>query len=219
MKTPAPTASRLGLWQCPVCHLLSRAPPPPVAGNSRCPRCGAPVYRRKPDSLHRAWALVLAAYILYIPANLLPVSIVTSLGKAEADTILSGVEALVVLGMWPVAALLFFASIVVPVLKLVILTYLLISVQCRSRWRPRDRTVLYRLTEAVGRWSMVDIFVITILITLIKIGAIANFEVGSGALAFAAVVVITIFAAMSFDPRLIWDIVDSSTSPTPSKQG
>lgn len=219
MKPPVTTAGRLGLWLCPACHLLNRAPSSPVNGHCRCSRCGAPVYLRKPDSLHRTWALILAAYILYIPANLLPVSIITSLGKSQADTILSGVEALIMLDMWPVAALLFFASIVVPVLKLIILTYLLISVQCRSHWRPRDRTVLYRLTEAVGRWSMVDIFVITILITLIKMGAIANFEVGPGALAFAAVVVITMFAAMNFDPRLIWDIVDSPTASASAKQG
>ena len=153
----------------------------------------------------RAWALTLAAFILYIPANTLPIMTVVSMGHGEPDTILSGVRVLIAGGLWPLALLVFFASIVVPVLKLVALTYLLVSVRRKSRWRPRDRTVLYRITEAVGRWSMIDVFMISILVALVKLGAIATIEPGAGALAFAAVVVVTMFAAMSFDPRLIWD--------------
>lgn len=151
----------------------------------------------------------MAAFILYIPANALPIMTIVSLGAGEPDTILSGVITLIAAGMWPLALLVFFASIVVPMLKLFVLIYLLLSVQFKSRWRPRDRTALYRLTEAVGRWSMLDIFVIAILVALVKFGSIATIETGAGASAFASVVVITMFAAMSFDPRLIWDVIES----------
>ena len=128
------------------------------------PRCTS----ASPDSLARTWALVIAAVILYIPANLLPVMTVISFGQGEPDTILSGVKALIAAGMWPVALLVFFASITVPVLKLVGLTFLIVSVQRRSAWRPRDRTLLYRIIEAIGRWSMVDIFMISILVALVE---------------------------------------------------
>ena len=148
---------------------------------------------------------MIAAALLYIPANLLPVMTVISFGQGHPDTILSGVKALIAAGMWPVALLVFFASIMVPVLKLVGLTFLMISVQRRSAWRPRDRTLLYRIIEGVGRWSMVDIFMISILVALVNLGTIATIEPGVGAIAFAAVVIITMIAAMAFDPRLIWD--------------
>ncbi|MCB1764949.1 MAG: paraquat-inducible protein A [Candidatus Competibacteraceae bacterium] len=171
----------------------------------RCPRCGATLHARKPNSLARTWALVIAAFIFYIPANVLPIMTVTSLGKTQSDTIMSGVAYLLLHGMWPLALLIFFASVVVPLLKLVILVYLLISVQLRSRWRPRDRTRLYRITEAVGRWSMVDIYVVTILVALVHLGNLATIRAEVGAVFFGAVVVITIFAALTFDPRLIWD--------------
>jgi paraquat-inducible protein A len=206
---PPLTAARAGLWLCHVCHQLNRAGPQASgSGRVRCARCGASLHRRKPNSIARTWALVLAAFILYIPANALPIMTVVSLGAGEPDTILSGVMQLIAANMWPLALLVFFASIVVPMLKLFVLIYLLLSVQRKSRWRPRDRTVLYRLTEAVGRWSMLDIFVIAILVALVKFGAVATIETGPGATAFAAVVVITMFAAMSFDPRLIWDAME-----------
>jgi paraquat-inducible protein A len=133
---------------------------------------------------------------------------VTMTGKGEPDTIISGVKALALEGMWPLALLVFFASITVPVLKLLVLTYLLLSVQFRSHWRPRERTMLYRITESVGRWSMIDIFVIAILVALVKLDALATIEAGAGAVAFGGVVVITMFAAMSFDPRFIWDALE-----------
>jgi paraquat-inducible protein A len=175
-----------------------------------CPRCGAALHARKPDSLARTWALVIAAGICYLPANMLPIMKVTSLGNAQADTILSGVIYLTVHGMWPLALVVFIASVFVPLAKLIILVYLLISVQRRSQWRPVDRTRLYRLTEAVGRWSMVDIYVVTIMVALVKLGNLATIEAQAGAIFFGAVVVITIFAAMSFDPRLIWDNLEST---------
>jgi len=179
-----------------------------IEGEVVCSRCEAHVHLRKPNSISRTWALLIAAYILYIPANLLPVMTVISFGKGEADTILSGVKELIHAGMVPIALLVFFASITVPVLKLLTLTFLLLSVQYKSQWRPRERTKLYRITELVGRWSMIDIFMISILIALVKLQAVATIEPGPGAISFAAVVIITMFAAMSFDPRLIWDNIE-----------
>jgi len=164
------------------------------------------LHGRKPASIQKTWALLIAAIVCYLPANLLPIMSVTSLGQTQSDTILSGVIFLLGHGMWPLALVVFVASVLVPMLKLVILVYLLISVQLRSARRPRDRTRLYRITEAVGRWSMVDIYVVTILVALVRLGNLATIEAESGAIFFAAVVVITMFAAMSFDPRIIWDI-------------
>jgi paraquat-inducible protein A len=196
-----PSASR-SLVGCHACDQVCRLT---HGEHARCPRCGATLHRRKPHSLARTWALLIAACILYIPANLLPVMTVTSFGQGEPDTILSGVKTLIAAGMWPVALLVFFASITVPVLKIVAMIFLLISVQRGSRWRPRDRTVLYRMVESVGRWSMVDIFMISILVALVNLGSIASIVPGPGAIAFAAVVILTMIAAMTFDPRLIWD--------------
>ena len=204
--TLRPSASK-SLVSCHACDQLCRV----KGGHSaRCPRCGAALHHRKPHSLARTWALLIAAVILYIPANVLPVMTVTSFGKGEPDTILSGVKLLIQAGMWPVALLVFFASITVPVLKILAMLYLLLSVQLRSRWRPRDRTVLYRVVEAVGRWSMVDVFMISILVALVNLGAIAQILPGAGAIAFASVVILTMIAAMSFDPRLIWDAQETN---------
>jgi paraquat-inducible protein A len=211
LSTGQKSAIEAGLIGCHSCNLVSRAPA--AHGHHAaavCPRCGAELHARKPDSLTRTWALVVAAAICYLPANMLPIMKVTSLGNAQADTILSGVIYLLVHGMWPLALVVFIASVFVPLAKLLILVYLLISVQRRSQWRPVDRTRLYRLTEAVGRWSMVDIYVVTIMVALVKLGNLATIEAQPGAIFFGAVVVITILAAMSFDPRLIWDNLEST---------
>lgn len=210
MNTTHPTAANASLLGCPVCHLLQRPGNAPPGRRLSCCRCGARLSFRKPNSLGRSWALTVAAFILYIPANLLPVMTVVSYGTGEPDTLLSGVLHLIAAGMYPIALLVFFASIVVPVVKLMVITCLLISVQKKSRWRPRERTVLYRVTEGIGRWSMLDIFMIALLTALVKLGAIATIEPGAGAVSFAAVVVITILAAMSFDPRLIWDVMEKN---------
>jgi paraquat-inducible protein A len=163
------------------------------------------LHQRKPNSIARTWALILAALIFYIPANVLPITTTTSMGKAQADTIMSGVIYFMATGSWAIALVIFIASVFVPLLKLLVLSYLLISVQRKSNWRPHDRTRLYLITEVVGRWSMLDIFVVTILVALVKLGSLAAIEAGPAAVFFAGVVVITMFAAMSFDPRLIWD--------------
>jgi paraquat-inducible protein A len=205
MKSIPFTARNAGQISCHHCHLLCRINYAVIGDALVCPRCNSALHQRKPNSLKRTWALVLAAAVFYIPANLLPVTVVTSLGKEQADTIMSGVIYFIVSGMWPIALVIFVASILVPMMKLIILAFLLITVQRKSAWRPKDRTRLYRITEAVGRWSMVDIFVVTILVALVNLGNLATIKAGPGAGFFAAVVVITMFAAMSFDPRLIWD--------------
>ncbi len=208
MSEPFTTAARASLLSCHTCHRLSLARRMPPGGHAVCSRCGTTLHFRKPNSLARTWALTLTAFILYIPANLLPIMTVISFGKGAPDTIMSGVIHLIEAEMYPIAFLVFFASVTVPVAKLIAITYLLISVQKKSNWRPKDRTVMYRVTESIGRWSMLDIFMIALLAALVKLGAIATIEPGLGAVSFAAVVVITMFAAMSFDPRLIWDAME-----------
>ena len=191
------------LLHCHTCALL--VPEPGAHGHGSCPRCGTPLHRRKANSVARTWALIAAAAILFIPANVYPVMTVIQFGKGEPNTILSGVVHLIEADMWGLAMIIFFASIVVPVLKLVVLSYLLISIDKKSDWRMRDRTFLYRVTEAVGAWSMVDIYVVGLLAGLVNFGALSTIRPGIGATFFGAVVVITMFAAHSFDPRLIWD--------------
>lgn len=202
--TAAATASAAGCATCHDCGLLARLPAAHAHG-ARCPRCAAPLHLRKPRSVERTWALVIAAALCYVPANALPIMTVVSLGKAQSDTILSGVFYLLHHGMWPLALVVFTASVFVPVLKLVILVFLLVSVRRGSRWRPVERTRLYRITEAIGRWSMVDVFVVTILVALVRLGSLATIQAEAGAVFFGAVVVLTMLAAESFDPRLVWD--------------
>ena len=201
------TAAQAGLLSCHACGLLHR-PAGPVHGLA-CTRCGAALHGRKPDSVARTWALLIAAYILIVPANLLPVMISGSLFGSETDTTMSGVVFLWVDGSWPLAVILFIASIAVPFSKLLALTYLLISVQRHSTLAPRQRTRLYRVLEFVGRWSMIDIYVAALLTALVQFGALMTIRAGPGAIAFGAVVVVTMFAAESFDPRLIWDPVEA----------
>ncbi len=202
------TAEKAGMVGCHTCGLLSRRLSEEEHAHSLCPRCGARLHHRKPNSLARTWALVIAALVLYIPANALPVMQTTYLGKTHADTILSGVFYFVRTGSWHLALIIFVASVVVPALKLLVLTYLLISVQLRSDRHPQERTRLYRITEAIGRWSMVDIYAVTVMVALLNLGRFADVDAGLGAVFFGAVVVITMFAANSFDPRLIWDAME-----------
>jgi len=208
LSAAAGTALAASCARCHDCGLLCRLPGPGTHG-ARCARCGAELHLRKPGSLERTWALVIAAALCYVPANVFPVMMVTSFGQVASDTIFSGVVYFLTHGMWPLAVVVFVASIFVPVLKLASLTFLLISVQRRSSWRPVERTRLYRITEAIGRWSMVDIFAITILVALVRLGNLATIDAGPGAVFFGAVVVITMLAAESFDPRLIWDRIEA----------
>lgn len=197
------SASEQGLCSCHVCNLVSRRPDGEAPAH--CPRCGASLHFRKPGSVSRCWALLVAAYVLYIPANLLTIMETGSLFNYRKDTIVSGVVHLWKTGSWLIAVIVFIASVTIPLLKLISLTLLLISVQRRSRWHPRQRTRLYRMVELVGRWSMLDIYVVALLASLVQLGTMATVKAGPGALAFGAVVVLTMFASMQFDPRLIWD--------------
>jgi paraquat-inducible protein A len=185
---------------CDTCRLVSCAVP-----GMRCSRCGFRLHDRKPGSLERTWALCAAAAVLYIPANIYPVLTVVQFGAGQPSTILGGVQELLEIGMWPLAALVFFASVAVPVLKLTGLCILLISTHRGSEWALHDRTVLYRIVDAIGRWSMIDIFMQSILVALVQFGQLASVYPGPGAIAFAAVVILTMLAARSFDPRLMWD--------------
>lgn len=195
------------LVACHACDQLVRLDRRAIR-HTACPRCAAPLHRRKPRSLSRCAALVVTGAILYIPANVLPIMTVIYFGAGSPNTILSGVAELAVGGMWPIALLVLAASVLVPMLKLVGLTLLMLSVRRRWQRGVEDRTRLYRLIEQIGRWSMIDIFMIAILTALVRLGTIANVQPDFGAVAFAAVVIVTMFAAMAFDPRLMWDALD-----------
>jgi paraquat-inducible protein A len=198
---PPDISNPKNLINCHTCGLLSSA----KSGVHECPRCTAPIHHRKQNSIVRTWALLFTATILIIPANVYPVMTVIRFGQGEPNTILSGVLHLIESGMWGLAMIVFVASIVIPIMKLIILSFLLITVQKGSSWRPKDRTRLYRITEIVGAWSMVDIFLVGILSALVSLDVLSTIRPGIGASFFAAVVVFTMFAAHSFDPRLIWD--------------
>ena len=198
------SALELGLVACHCCGLVSSVPDR-AAPRTLCPRCEAPLHGRKPHSVARTWALLLAACVLYIPANLLPIMESGSLFGSQQDTIMSGVVFLATSGSWYLAALVFFASIVVPSVKLLALAFLLVTVQRSMPGSARTRTRMYRVLEFFGRWSMLDIYVVTLLAALVQIESIATIRPGPGALFFGVVVVLTMLAAMSFDPRLIWD--------------
>lgn len=213
MSRRALTAREAGLLSCHVCGQLAR-PPESAPHGLRCPRCHAPMHLRKPASISTTWALLIASIVMFVPANLLPVMTTTSLLGSQQDTIMSGVIFLWQSGSWPLAAVVFFASVMVPLLKIVALLYLTLSVQRRSTRNLLQRTRLYRLVEFVGRWSMLDIYVITMLVALVSFRGLATIAAGPGAIAFGAVVVLTMFAAMSFDPRLIWDpLANGSADP------
>ena len=197
------TAAQAGLVSCETCALLSR--PADAAEPGYCPRCGAELAWRRPRSIQYTWALVIAAAICYIPANVLPVLSTTALGSTDSDTIMGGVVLLYTTGSWPLALIVLIASVMVPLGKLVALSYLLIVVQRRSPGSNRERTRLYRLVEFIGRWSMLDVFVDTFTVALVQLQPLMSVEPGPGVLFFAAVVVLTMIAAKSFDPRLVWD--------------
>ena len=197
------TAAQAGLVSCEACLLLTR----PAAGTESgyCPRCGEKLEHRRHASIEVTWALVIAAAICYIPANALPVLNTTTLGESEGDTILSGIAFLYTSGSWPLALIVLIASIMIPLGKLVALVYLLISVQRGSIANSHERTRLYRMVEFIGRWSMLDVFVDAFTVALVQLSPLTSVAPGAGVLFFAAVVVLTMLAAESFDPRLIWD--------------
>ena len=199
--SPATTARASGLIACHTCRLLV----PRCDAGARCPRCQSALHSRHAESVSHTWALLCTAALLLIPANCYPVMTVIQFGRGEPSTILGGVLHLMDSGMWGLALIVLFASVVVPVAKLGTLALLLISTTRGSSWRPADRTRLYRITEVIGAWSMVDIYVVAILTALVQMAALATIEPGVGAIFFGGAVVVTMLAAQRFDPRLIWD--------------
>jgi paraquat-inducible protein A len=198
----APRAHELGIIGCHVCGLVCREP---AVDDAACPRCGAALHRRKHDSIRRTWALLLAAFILYIPANVLPIMRTVSLGDVDDNTIISGVVELWVKGSPSLAVIVFTASIVVPMMKFLVLGTLLVSTQRHSGWALRQRAKLYRLVEFIGYWSMLDVFVVALLTALVRFGFFSQVEPLPGVVFFGLTVILTMFASMSFDPRLMWD--------------
>lgn len=200
-------AQRTGLALCrgclAICEIGNRA-------STRCLRCGGVVHLRIPRSLEKTWAYLVAAAILYVPANALPVMHSSSLLGQQDDTILSGVVYLFRSGSWPLGLLVFVASIMVPLLKILALGVLVWMSARRSHAHPVARTRLYRVVDFIGRWSLLDIYAVTMLVALVRMGAVASVQPRPGALAFAGVVVLTLLAAQSFDPRAIWDPVDAA---------
>lgn len=206
------TGGKLGLVSCHICKLLTK--PFNIDHPGRCPRCGNPLEVRRSNMNQRVWALILAAAICYIPANLLPVMNTTTPTYAENDTIISGIILLYQTGSWPLALIVLIASVVIPLAKILALAYLLLTVQLRNIRGQKERTRLCQLVEIIGRWSMLDVFVVTFVVALVQLQPLMSVTPGAGILFFAAVVVLTMLAAGNFDPRLIWDAVASGKVKT-----
>jgi paraquat-inducible protein A len=203
MSAAVRTGMREGFVSCDACGLLSR--PAGAEEPGECPRCGEGLEYRRRNAIQRTWALVIAAAICYLPANILPVMRTTTLTSEQTDTIISGVVRLYATGSWYLALILLIASVMIPLAKLAALAYLLITVQRGSVRNNLERARLHRVMEAIGRWSMVDVFVATFAVGLIQVRPLMSVAPRPGVLFFSAVVVLTIIAAESFDPRLIWD--------------
>ncbi|MCO6416541.1 PqiA/YebS family transporter subunit [Siccirubricoccus sp. KC 17139] len=186
------------------CHCCRRVEPARLG--EPCTRCGTPLHHRKVNSTARCWALITAAAILYVPANLFPVMTIVTLGRGGPHTIMGGVVEFLESGFWPLALIVFTASVAVPMLKLVGLAMMLVAIHHRSARGLRFRTRLYRLIEVLGRWSMIDVFVVAVLIALVRFGTLASITAEVGAACFGAVVILTMLAAEAFDPRQMWDV-------------
>jgi len=207
---PVPTAGSCGLVACSHCATVWEG----AEDGEPCGRCGTHMHRRKPDSLNRTWAFLIAAAAMYIPANMLPVMITSSLFGSQDDTILSGIIYFWVSGAYGLAAIVFIASFLVPLFKLAALLILVVGAQRRSAWRRPERAKLYHVIEFIGRWSMLDVFVVALLAGLVRLHGFAEITAGVGIAAFGAVVVLTMLASLSFDPRLTWD---SPPEPSPDE--
>jgi paraquat-inducible protein A len=214
LQTGTQTGTQLGLLSCRTCGRVSQLARPVADGTPlQCPRCHTALSHRRTGSLQRTWAYLLAAIILYVPANLLPIMATTSVFGDVQHTILGGIEELRASGDWTLALIVFIASIAVPLLKIAALLLLVVTAQRGSRWKSLERAQLYRMIDAVGHWSMLDVYVVLLLVGTIRFGAFGGVQPGPGLLAFGAVVVLTMLAAGSFDPRLIWP--EEPAPPTP----
>lgn len=194
-----PFAHEHGLALCHICGYVC------PQSSHECPRCESAVHVRKPNSIVRTWAFLIAGLIFYIPANVLPVMYTTLFGNSSQNTIMSGVIEFFKSGSWDIALLIFIASVIVPCIKFVVLGMLLITCQRRTTWAMRERSRLYRFIELIGYWSMLDVLVVALVAALVQFQELSTIEPRIGILFFGLVVVMTMFAAMSFDPRLIWD--------------
>jgi paraquat-inducible protein A len=204
MSSTSAIAAGRGLATCAVCGLLATAEDADGAA-AACPRCGTTLHLRRVASVERTGALLLAAAICYVPANVLPVLVTTSLAGSEADTILSGVVRLYDSGSWILALIVLVASVMIPPGKIAVLTCLLAVARWGRPARLRDCTRLYRMVEHVGRWSMLDVFVAAFVIAVVRWGPFMSERSGPGLPFFAATAVLTMLAAKAFDPRLVWD--------------
>jgi len=217
------TALARGLVVCSECALVAKPAGPDAPGY--CPRCGESLSFRRRDAIQRTWAFLVAAAILYVPANVLPVLATTTLVSESDDTIISGVVLLYATGSWPLALIVLVASVVIPIGKIVALAYVLSTVQRGVTTDDRQRTRLYRIVEFIGRWSMLDVFVDTFVVALVQLSPLMSVQPGPGVVYFMAVVVLTMFAAQSFDPRLIWDrgstpaLAATTSRPLPTPRG
>tara|TARA_B110000503_G_scaffold92781_1_gene139860 strand:- start:15766 stop:16392 length:627 start_codon:yes stop_codon:yes gene_type:complete len=199
MNSPASTAASRNLAACHLCFKLA------TSKMQHCPRCGTTLHLRKSNSIQRTLALLITACLLYIPANLYPIMITEQLGSSEGSTILGGVVILLHHGAAPVALVIFLFSVLVPLGKFMTMFYLIWTVKRHSPVSAKQRTNMYQITEFVGKWSMVDVFVVAILVALVHLGGLLSIRPGFAASCFAGMVIITMIAAESFDPRLIWD--------------
>lgn len=199
-----PRACALGVVGCHLCGLVCEAAHD-ASDASACPRCGTALHARRPNSLVRAWACLLAAVLFYVPANTLPVMHTNMLGHGSDSTISTGIVEFWKAGSYGIALVIFIASVAVPCAKFLALGLLLIAGKRRTPWARRERTLLYRLVEKVGYWSMLDVLVVAIVAGIVKFQALADVEPRIGILFFGGVVILTMLAAMQFDPRIIWD--------------
>lgn len=192
--------------QCHVCHYLCRLPRDAKFHHYTCPRCHVTLKNQsRKNSIEMTWALLLAATIMFVPANTMPIMSFYLLGQGSPSTIMEGVIQLWGANQWPLAVLVFLASIVVPILKILVISFLLFSIQFGSQWQARAQLRLYKFTEFIGRWSMVDIFVVAILVGIVQFGSLAHVEANVGSLSFACVVILTMLAARTLNAHLIWD--------------
>ena len=214
VQTGIQTGVQRGLLSCRTCGRVSQLARPATADAPlRCPRCATPLNHRRPASLERTWAYTGAAMLLYVPANLLPIMSTSSVFGDTQHTILGGIDELRANGDWVLALIVFIASIAVPLLKISALLLLAATAQASSRWKQLERAQLYRMIDAVGHWSMLDVFVVVLLVGMIRFGAFGGVQPEAGLLAFGAVVVLTMLAAGSFDPRLIWPEEPAKPAP------
>ncbi len=199
------TAAQCGLVACPACGTITRLSIERLDAPPKCQLCFARLHSRKPMSIQRSWAWLTAGILAYLPANIFPIMVTTVFGDSEPNTIIGGFFVLWEMESYLIAIVVFLASVVVPVLKFLAVSYLLISIQRRFQHSKYDRTRLFRMTEFIGRWSMIDVFVVAILAALVQIGSVAQIDPGIGATAFGATVIFTMLSALALDPRLLWD--------------